>query len=170
MSGVHFHLVFTHAVVSTVIIGTLVLLWSVIRRNQDIRMTGLGLIVLGALLTIPVYLTGEDAEHTVEEQAQISHDVIHEHEESAETTFIAVEILGAVALGALLMGYRRKSIGTGVAVGVLVLGGVVGGMMINTANLGGEVRHTEIRSGSPGDAGGNSQADDHDDHEHEDEH
>ena len=146
MSGVHFHLVFTHAAVATIIIGLLVLLWSLLRRSHDVRMTALGLIMLGALLMIPVYITGEDAEHVIEEQTTISHDIVHEHEESAELTFIAVEVLGAAALFALLVGARRKSVGTGIATGVLALGIVVSVLMVQTANLGGEIRHSEIRS------------------------
>lgn len=147
MSAVHFHLVFTHGLVALVVIGALVLAWSLLRRNHEVRMTGLGLLLLAGLLAIPVYLTGEPAEE-VAEGLQISHDIIHEHEEAAELTFIGLEILGAAALAALLIGARRKSVGTGVAGGVLLLSLVVGGLIVRTANLGGEVRHTEIRDGA----------------------
>lgn len=147
MSAVHFHLVFTHGLVALVVIGALVLAWSLLRRNHEVRMTGLGLLLLAGLLAIPVYLTGEPAEE-VAEGLQISHDIIHEHEEAAEFTFIGLEVLGVAALAALLIGARRKSVGTGVAGGVLLLSLVVGGLIVRTASLGGEVRHTEIRSGT----------------------
>lgn len=167
MSGVHFHLVFTHAAVATIVIGLFVLLWSLVRKNYDIRMTGLGVILAGALLMIPVYLTGEDAEHVIEEQTSISHDIIHEHEESAELTFIAVEVLGAAALLALMVGMRRKSVGAGIAGGVFALGVVVSVLMVQTANLGGEIRHSEIRSSATAGADGD-QSSPSKPHEHED--
>ncbi len=167
MSGVHFHLVFTHAAVAAIVIGLLVLLWSLVRKNHDVRMTGLGVILAGALLMIPVYLTGEDAEHVIEEQTSISHDIIHEHEESAELTFIAVEVLGAAALLALMVGMRRKSVGTGIAGGVLALGVVVSVLMVQTANLGGEIRHSEIRSSATAGAD-EDQSSQPKPHEHED--
>lgn len=156
MSAVHFHLVFTHGLVALVVIGALVLAWSLLRRNHEVRTTGLGLLVLAGLLAIPVYLTGEPAEE-VAEGLQISHDVIHEHEEAAELTFIGLEILGAAALAALLVGARRKSVGNSIAGTVLVVAVVVGGLIVRTASLGGEIRHTEIRAGgaaSGGNAGG----------------
>ena len=169
MSGVHFHLVFTHAAVATIIIGLVVTLWSLFRRSNEVRTTGLGLVLAGALLMIPVYLTGEDAEHVIEDHTTISHEVIHEHEESAEFTFIAVEILGAAALLALLIGARRKSGSTGFAVGVLVLGAVVSFLMMRTANLGGEIRHSEIRSAaSTGSSPATAPQQESENHEHSD--
>ena len=37
-----------------------------------------------AVLTIPVFLTGEETEESVEHLAGVSHDLIEEHEELAE--------------------------------------------------------------------------------------
>ncbi len=148
MSAAHFHIVFTHAIVVMSILGVLILAWALLRKNHDIRTVGLSLILVGGLLGIPVYLTGESAEEVAEEIAGISHEVIHEHEEAAELTFIGMEVLAAAALAALLISARRKSTGQGAAIGVLVLGVIVGFLLARTANLGGEIRHSEIRSGS----------------------
>ncbi len=167
MSAVHFHIVFTHAVVVTTILGVLILAWALLRKNHDIRTLGLIMILAGGLLAIPVFLTGESAEEVVEELG-VPHEVIHEHEESAELTFIGLEVLAAAALLALLISARRKSTGQGAAIGVLILGIIVSVLVARTSNLGGQVRHSEIRSGTvaaePGGQGGEEGE------EHEDEH
>lgn len=166
MDGTHFHLVFTHAVVWLAIAGTLMLAWSLIRKSADVRNVALGVILIGSLLAIPVYLTGEEAEHTVEEYG-VSHDIIHDHEESAELTFIFIEILGLAALMALLLGMRRNSTNMIPSIIVLLLGLVVSVMAIQTANLGGEIRHEEIRDGPPTSSEASHNNDEHDD-EHDD--
>ena len=168
MSGVHFHIVFTHAVVATTILGVLVLAWSLLRKNHDIRTLGLTMILAAGLLAIPVYLTGESAEEVVEEVSNVQHSVIHEHEESAELTFIGLEILAAAALVALLITARRKATGQGIAIGVLVLGIIASVLVARTANLGGQIRHSEIRSGSQAAEGESGDHDDHHDDDHHD--
>lgn len=150
MSAVHFHLAFTHGLVATVVLGILVLAWSLVRRSHDVRMTGLGILLLAGLLAIPVFLTGESAEEVAEHQLNIDHDLIHEHEEAAEFTFIGLEVLGAAALIALLIGMRRKSVAPGIAGTVLALGIAVAATAVRTANLGGEIRHSEIREATDG--------------------
>lgn len=147
MDATHFHLVFTHAVVWLAIAGTILLAWGLIRKSADIRNVALGMVLVGALMAIPVYLTGEEAEHMVEEYG-VSHDVIEEHEESAELTFILIEVLGLAALMALLLGMRRNTTNTLPSIIVLLLGLVVGFMAVRTAYLGGSIRHEEIREGT----------------------
>lgn len=166
MDPTHFHLVFTHAVVWLTIAGTLVLGWSLLRKSADGRTIALSMILAGALLAIPVYLTGEEAEHTVEEYG-VSEDVIHEHEEAAELTFIFIEVLGLAALMALLLGMRRNETNMIPSVVVLILGVVVSVMAVRVATLGGEIRHVEIRDGAEpgGDVGDRDDDDDDDDDE-----
>lgn len=148
MDATHFHLVFTHAVVWLALAGTILLAWGLIRKSADVRNVALGMVLVGALLAIPVYLTGEEAEHTVEEYG-VSDDVIHEHEESAELTFILIEVLGLAALMALLLGMRRNTTNALPSIIVLIFGLVVGFFAVRTAYLGGSIRHEEIRDGTP---------------------
>ncbi len=50
-----------------------------------------------ALVTVPVYLSGEPAEEIVEDLAGVPHAFIEEHEEIAKVTLIATEVIGALA-------------------------------------------------------------------------
>ncbi len=161
MDATHFHLVFTHAVVWFAIAGTLLLAWGLIRKSADVRNVALGMVLVGGLLAIPVYLTGEEAEHTVEEYG-VSHDAIEEHEEAAELTFILIEVLALAALMALMLGMRRNTTNMIPSIVVLILGLVVSFMAVRTAYLGGSIRHEEIRDGTP-----TTQASSHEEEEHE---
>lgn len=142
MGSVHFHLVFSHVVVVLTIVGTLLMVWALIRKSHEIRTAGLVISLAAGLIAIPVYLTGSSAEHKVEDLG-VPHDAIEAHEESAEVTFVAIEILGVAALMALLLGMRQSVSGVGIATGVLLIGLVAMFLSIWTGMLGGKVRHGE---------------------------
>ena len=73
-----------------------------LRKSAELKKVSFGVFVLAALFTIPVYLTGEGAEEIVETYEESSHDVIHEHEETAEKVIWGMGLLGVLALGGLL--------------------------------------------------------------------
>ena len=60
---------------------------------------------------------------------------------------IAVEVAGITALAGLLIFLRKKRLGNLLAIVTLAVSMIGGGLMTWTANLGGQIRHTEIRSG-----------------------
>lgn len=147
MNAAHLHLVLNHAPLFGVLFGASGLAVALARRSDDMARLSLGLLLLAGLIAVPVYLTGEEAEELVEEIGGISHDVIHEHEKAGQIAAIAAGLLGLVALGGLL-GFRRRAVARGFVpfalVGALGAGGWVG----YTANLGGQIRHPEIRAGT----------------------
>lgn len=106
----------------------------------------LGLFVLIALVTVPVYLTGEPAEEMIENIPGISKAMIERHEDAVLFSMIAVEVAGFIALAALLLFGRKKGLANLLIV-TLAFSVVTGGLLAWTSNLGGQIRHTEIRSG-----------------------
>ena len=60
--------------------------------------------------------------------------------------------LGAIALGALGV-WRRRALPRWIVSGVFIGALGAAGLMAYTANLGGQIRHTEIRTASTGPAG-----------------
>jgi hypothetical protein len=125
----------------------LLLLVAFIRKSEELKKVTLGLFVLIALVTVPVYLTGEPAEEMVENISGVSEGMIERHEDSALFSLIAVEVAGIIALAGLLLFVRNKRLGNLLAIATLALLLVTGGLMAWTANLGGQIRHTEISSG-----------------------
>jgi uncharacterized membrane protein len=106
------------------------------------------LLVVCALMTIPVYLTGEPAEETVEHLPGVSEQILDQHEDLGKPALIGMLILGALALGSLGVSWRNETRMRPLAIPTMALTVLCGGLIGYTAFLGGQVRHSEIRSGT----------------------
>jgi uncharacterized membrane protein len=147
MNAAHLHLLINHAPIFSLIIGLVVLAVGLLRKELPLKMTGLVLIMFAAITTLPVNASGEEAEEVVEKMANRSHDLIHEHEEAAETAIWLMLLTGGLATGALVMlrrSHQRAHLLTSVTLG---LGVLVMIWMMQVANLGGRISHPEIRPG-----------------------
>lgn len=145
MNAAHLHLALNHAPLFGLLFAVLALAWTLFRANATLGRAALVLLMLSGVLVLPIYLTGEEAEHVVEEQAGVSHDAIEVHEDAAFGAAVAVGLLGLVALG-LLVGFRRKPLPRSVTATVLVLTLAASAWIGYVANLGGQVSHPELRS------------------------
>lgn len=150
INAAHLHLILNHFPIVGVFYAFMLLLFSLIKKHEVVARTGLALLVLSALFAIPTYLSGEEAEEVVEHLPAISEHKIEEHEEAAETAFIAIEILGFLALLDLIFSFRVAE-GASIAYRrklILVFTLAALGLVANAARLGGEIRHPEILKGS----------------------
>jgi len=148
MNWAHVHIGINHAPVIGIIFAFLLLIWGMMKRSEEVKRISLGIFVIIALIAIPVYITGGGAEEVVKHLPGVSESVIEKHEESAFSTFIMVEVLGLLTLGGLFLYRRPQNFSTWFVILSLTLSILVGGLMVRTANLGGQIRHTEIRSES----------------------
>jgi len=145
MNWPHVHLMLNHLPVLGTVFGLALLGWGLIRRNEMLQRIALVTFVLTALSAIPVFLTGEPAEDMVERLAGTAAQAIEAHEEAAVVALIAIEALGAFALVALLL-FRRRVIPRPLVAAALVFALATSGWMAQTANLGGRIRHAELRA------------------------
>ena len=99
-----------------------------------------------AATAVVVYLTGEPAEELIENLPGFSEAIVEEHEEVALIATIGMVVLGLVALVGLIRFRPPRIAPTWYGRGVLLLALLMGGVMVWTANLGGQIRHSEIRS------------------------
>ena len=150
MDWTHFHLMTNHLPVIGAIFGLVILAWGMVRGSDDVKRIGLAVLIFTALIAIPVYLTGEPAEETVESLPGVVHDIIEEHEEFAIYALISAIVTGIASLAALVfIGPGRDSYAKRYSlIAALVLAGVTAAAMGWTANLGGVIRHTENRGAS----------------------
>ena len=149
MSILHLHLILNHVPVIGLVLVALILGVAVWRNSNEVARLGLVFAIGLAAVAAIVFLTGEPAEEAVEHLAGISERGIHSHEEAAEAALISASLAGLVSLVGLVV-FRKRALPrwfTGVAL-VVVL--VAGGMMGWAANLGGQIRHTELRSAQVG--------------------
>jgi nucleoside permease NupC len=147
MSLVHLHLLLNHVPVVGLLFVVLLLVLALSRRSSELGKTALGALAGLALVAAIVFLTGEPAEEAVEKVAGVSDAMIHSHEEAAETALVAIALTGGLALVALQW-FRRRSLPRWIMTTALFVTLATGGIMAWTANLGGQIRHTEIGGGA----------------------
>jgi uncharacterized membrane protein len=147
MDAAHWHLMLNHFPVIGTVFALLLLAVGLVTASPTIRRLSLGAVVFVALVALPAYLTGEPAESAVEGLPGVSETLIERHESVATRSFVAIELAGLVALAGLALSARSRRVPTWVVTGVLLLTSLTAGLMAWTANLGGQIRHTEIRSG-----------------------
>ena len=145
MNGAHIHLAVNHLPIVGVIIGLLVLLAGMILRKQQVNLTALGIFIFSAITAMISNFTGEEAEEVVEELAGVTHDVIHTHEEYAETFLIITILLGVVSIVTLYLAKKKHKFTKFGCITALIisLAAIYTGKLTGTS--GGEIIHTEIR-------------------------
>jgi DMSO reductase anchor subunit len=144
----HVHLMINHFPVIGIFGAILLFLYALIRKSEEVEMVSLGFFVLLALITLPVFFTGEAAESVVKNLPDVTETYIDRHEESAEYSITLMELLGAASLAGLIYIRRSGAVPKWLLSVVLALSLITAAVVGYTANLGGQVRHTEIREGS----------------------
>ncbi|HRD08249.1 MAG: DUF2231 domain-containing protein [Saprospiraceae bacterium] len=145
MNGAHWHLVLNHLPIIIPMAGLILLMIAIFSKNLEYSRAAYLLFVVGALATLPAFLTGEGAEETIEGLNGIDEAFIHRHEEAAELFSFTNYALGLVALIAFWASYFRQQWSQYMKYLVLMLALVVLYTAKQAGTTGGEIRHTEIR-------------------------
>lgn len=152
MNEAHYHLVLNHFPIIAPIIGLLVLVAGFIARGENIKRTAYGIFIFGALTAVAASATGEGAEEVVEHLSGISHQLIHEHEEAAETFALIAYLLGIASIAALWISLKNQPYRHYVSYAIAVFAAVAISFGITTGTTGGSISHPEIRTGAATDA------------------
>ncbi|MBL0050434.1 MAG: hypothetical protein IPP29_02355 [Bacteroidetes bacterium] len=144
MDGTHVHLLLNHFPIIGTLIGTLLLIYSFLKKEIKIQQISLAIIFVMAALAIPVFLTGETAEEAVENLPGVMESVIHEHEEASEVAFWVMMATGLLALISIGMQMLETGFAKTLKIITLILSIVSSGLMARAGYLGGQIRHTEI--------------------------
>jgi uncharacterized membrane protein len=148
MTDAHLHLIVNHLPIVGALFGCIILLAGILFKQPVVKKTAYSLLIFCSLLTLPAFFTGEGAEEMIEHLPGVSENLIHEHEEAAETTLWLSEILGIFAVVALYFEQTRHKLAGIFGILTLVLNLGTFASMSYTGNTGGEIRHPEIRTGS----------------------
>lgn len=105
----------------------------------------LGVFVFAALASVPTYLSGEPAEEVAEHLPGVTKALIESHEEAALFALFAIGITGLVSLVGLWLARRAGKLPPWMVVAPLALALIASGLLGCMVNLGGQIRHTEIR-------------------------
>lgn len=146
MNFAHLHLVMNHIPLIGIPVALSFLAHGLWTKNASTQRFSL-LILFGlAAMVLPIYLTGEPAEEVVEHLPGVAESFIESHEDAAKFSLILTLATGALAFIALWFQKnepRRRLMNFGV-MGIANLALL---SLAYTANLGGKIRHTELRSG-----------------------
>jgi len=145
MNSVQMHLALTHAPVILSLVGLIMLAVAFFVKNSTLTKTSYVVILIAGIAATPVFLTGEGTEEAIENLPGVSEAVIEKHEEVAKLAMISIAVAGLLALVAL-SSFKWQIASRVLKVAVLIMAVSSGGLMIQTAHMGGQIRHTEIRS------------------------
>ncbi len=148
MDATHLHLLLNHFPIIGTVLGAGVMAYGYLTSSDQVKKSALWTWFLMALVAIPVFLTGEPAEESIEGIAGVSEGLIEEHEEAATVAIWLMEALGLLSLVTLVLGKTKESLSKPLVLVSTLLGLVVFGAMARTGYLGGQIRHSEIRSGA----------------------
>jgi hypothetical protein len=160
MDLTHAHLLLNHVPTIGFGIGLFLFLWALVAKSAELTRASLVLFTGVALLTIPTYWTGNAAAETICpgmdpggagttaekcQDATLSKDLIQTHEGAAFLALVTIQITGAISWLGLWQFRRFGRPKSWTVVAVLVLCLLSMAIVARAANIGGEIRHMEIR-------------------------
>jgi hypothetical protein len=147
MDLTHIHLLLNHFPTIGMIIGGGLFLLSLIAKSEDLKRASLTVLVGIALISIPTYMSGNGAQDAIKAVPGVSKSLIETHEGAALEGIAFMEVLGVFAWLGLWQLRRLTHVPNWNLAAILVLTLVTFGLMARAANIGGEIRHAEIRAG-----------------------
>lgn len=146
MNLAHAHLVLNHFPTIGMIVGLSLLIIAMSLRSDDLKRASLIILFIIALLTLPTFATGTAAQLALESNPAVSKTIVETHETAAFEALWFMELTGAFAWLALWQYRRLSRWPQPTLIAVVLLGLVTFGLMARAANVGGEIRHEEIRA------------------------
>jgi len=146
-TGAHLHLLVNHAPIFGSLFALALLITSYFTSADTFRRTAFVVLILTAIFAATADLSGQAAEDAIRGFPGVKRDVIHAHEDMGDKAYYLAVALGVLSLGALIR-WRRRPIPASVTHVAVLATAIVGGVMVYTGLLGGQVRHTEVRPGA----------------------
>lgn len=149
MNWPHVHLIINHFPVIGLFLAILLYGLALVRKSEELKLVTLGAFVFIALTVVPVYLTGQAAGNmdAVKKLPGVTENIISTHQEVASLALVMIIALGIAALAGLIFFRRSTKIPAWFMAAVMALALASAAVTGLTANLGGQIRHTEIREG-----------------------
>ena len=144
MNDAHLHMVFNHFPIIGLFFGIGILAFGIFKKHTILVNTAYVMFIFCMIMAKATMMTGEGAEEIVEEIG-ISHDIIHNHEEVAETFMKVLYVLGILSILGLVANFKKYAKASIVSYVVLVLAIGAAVLSKSVGTSGGEIRHTEIR-------------------------
>lgn len=148
MNWVHLHLALNHVPVLGVVFCGALLVVGLLRRSDELQRVSLWALALLAAASIAIKFTGDFAAETLAAKpgvAALDKELLNAHEQSADQATTGVFLLGLAAAAGLFAARGGRPVPRWALLTTLFLALVTFLLMARTANVGGQLRHPEIR-------------------------
>src|SRR6186997_25315 len=99
MNGAFLHLLINHVPILGSLFALCLLIYGMFMKSGSVIRAAFVSLIVTALVSIPAFLSGEEAEHVIKPIIGINKEAIEQHEEMAEIAFWSLMMSGAIALG-----------------------------------------------------------------------
>lgn len=144
----HIHLLLNHLPILGSLFGLLLLLAGIRMRNRSLEHAAFLTLIIVSLSTLPVSLSGEEAEHTVEKLPHTSKSYLEKHEDMANNSLWLAIPTGVISLFALGLSVSRRKRNRILSNLTLLLAASTFAIMVLIGNYGGKITHSELRKDS----------------------
>ncbi|WP_136666568.1 hypothetical protein [Flavobacterium sp. H122] len=148
MNEAHYHMLINHFPIIGLFFGIAILGYGMFKKNALLINIAYVIFIFCMIMGKISMMTGDKAEHFVEDLSGFSHDFIEEHEESAESFMKIMYLLGVSSIIGLYTTFKKHSKAFLMSYLVLVIAVTAAVFASPVGTSGGEIRHTEIREGS----------------------
>jgi uncharacterized membrane protein len=145
MDTTHLHLLLNHVPTIGFIVAIGFYVVSFFGKSDHVKQASLVLMVGIAFLTIPTYVTGNAAWNHIQSMDEMHQTAAETHEGAAFLALVAIQITGALSFLGLWSMRRTGSLSHAATAVIFIFAAVSLVLVAGAANLGGEIRHTEIR-------------------------
>lgn len=146
MNGAHLHLLVNHVSLFCILIGVVALIFSMVRKSSDLRVLAVALFVVAGVFGWIAMETGEQAEDILKLVDSGVKTFIEPHEQAAEWAFRSSILIAVLAIATEWVA-RKKQKWFKPLQWILLVAAIHGTTVFATTSyLGGDIRHSEIRS------------------------
>jgi uncharacterized membrane protein len=145
MNWAHLHVALNHIPVLGTLLVLVLLCAAMLRRSDELKKVCLWAFVVLALLTILIKFTGDFAAESVTLADWFSEPIVAAHEEAANQATTGLFVVGLLAAGGLFVVHKVRSVPRWLLGSLFLTAFVVFLFLARAANLGGRIRHSEIR-------------------------
>lgn len=143
-TATHVHLLLCHAPLLLVLLSLAFLVLGMGRGNLRDQRIALALSVAAALIALPLYFSGAPSMSLLTRLPDYMDSIVERHRTVAALAMAGCGLLGVTALAALIF-FDRGTIPRGFGIAMILAAFFVSAILVWTANIGGEIRHSEIR-------------------------
>ena len=148
MNDAHYHMLINHFPIIGLFFGTGILIFGILKKNPLILNIAYIIFIICMITGQLSMMTGDRAEHYVENIPGFSDNLMEKHEELAEGFIKIMYFLALLSIAGLYTTFKKHAKSFLLSYIVLIIAVVAALFAKPVGTSGGEIRHTEIREGN----------------------